>query len=192
MDDPDFFRIGPRTIVSGYFQSLFYLTPRDDEILSELDLSAAASPPALELVQTIRRGNYVSVHVRRGDYLNLPRFHHIDYACYAAAAMEFVRRRVGCGATFLIFSNDIQWCKTERTFARNCEFIEANRFSDNPAVDLLLMSACRHHIVANSTYSWWAAWARLDDESICVLPKMWVADRTTEDMGLVYPKWVSL
>jgi hypothetical protein len=195
VEDENFFRIKPRTIVSGYFQSLYYLLPRDEEIMAEVSLWKAAPPAAAQRARAIADGGFVSVHVRRGDAVwrqgeTLPLWQP-DYLSYVGAAMDLIRRKIG-RCTFLVFSDDIAWCKQEKVFGRDCEFLETNQYGDNPAIDLLLMSVCSHHIVANSSYSWWAAWAAANDDKICVLPKKWTERDTTEALGLVHPDWITL
>lgn len=196
-NDSRFFAIGPRTIVSGYFQSLFYLLPRDDEILAELSLWQVATTEIKERARAIADETTVSVHVRRSDAVRRPGesdalpVWQSSHLAYFEAAMNLVRKKT-TNPTFLIFSDDIDWCKQAGIFGKDCEFVEADRFGDNPAIDLLLMSNCRHHIVTNSTYSWWAAWATLDDGKICVLPKAWTPNHATAELGLVCRNWITL
>lgn len=194
-EDPRFFRIRPQTIVQGYFQSLFYLVPRDEEILSEVDPRRIAPKEAREFARTIEGGRYVSVHVRRGDYVSDPAlspvFGRLDYASYLGAAMALMRKKAG-RASFLVFSDDIEWCKGSGIFGRDSEFVQTDSFGPNPAIDLLFMAVCRHHIIANSSYSWWAAWAYLNEEKICILPKEWTADRSTQSLGLSCRHWFCL
>ena len=195
--DKQFFAIQPRTIVSGFFQSLFYLLPRDDEILSEVSLWHVASSDAAEFAKSIARQTSISVHVRRGDTVwiidetgAVPVWQ-ASHLAYFEAAMNLMRKKVS-QPTFLIFSDDIQWCKQSGLFAKDCEFIEPNRFGNNPAIDLLFMSSCKHHIISNSTYSWWAAWAALEDDKICILPNNWTSKHKTRELGLVYKNWITL
>jgi hypothetical protein len=195
--DSGFFAIGPRTIVSGFFQSLFYLLPRDDEILAEVDFAHAAPAQAIARARSIASDGFVSVHVRRGDAVwrrgesdTLPVWQD-DYLSYVEAAMDLIRGK-SARPTFLIFSDDIEWCKRTAAFGRDCEFLETNQFGDNPAIDLLLMSACRHHVLANSSYSWWAAWAAPADDGMCVVPRKWTQRDTTEALRLVSPGWIVL
>jgi Glycosyl transferase family 11 len=195
--DEQFFAIQSWTKVSGFFQSLFYLLPRDEEILSELSLWHVASPDAAAFARSIGRQTSISVHVRRGDYVwgtddygTVPVWQS-SHRAYFEAAMDLMRKRVA-QPTFLIFSDDIQWCKQSGLFKKDCEFIQPDQFGNNPAIDLLFMSSCKHHIVTNSTYSWWAAWAALADEKICILPNKWTSKHTTRELGLVYENWITL
>lgn len=196
-DDDRFFSIQPWTVVSGYFQSLFYLQPRDEEILAELSPWQLATAEIEDYVQSIASRTCVSVHVRRGDAVSLQGVSDIlpvwqaSHLAYYDNAMDLMRRKLG-HPTFLVFSDDIEWCKQSGIFRRDSEFVETDRFGDNPAIDLLLMSSCSHHIIANSTYSWWAAWAALNNEKICVLPEKWTPKDKTAALGLVYRNWITL
>jgi hypothetical protein len=193
--DSRFFAIEPWTIISGYFQSLFYLMPRDEEILEELSFSSLATAEIGDYARAISRETSVSVHVRRGDALTnhgdrLP-YWQDDHVCYFENAMRLMRSKVA-RPTFFIFSDDIEWCRQAPIFRTDCEFVRPNQFGENPAIDLLIMSNCRHHIVTNSTYSWWAAWITIDDDKICILPNKWTPSDTTAKLGLVHPNWITL
>jgi Glycosyl transferase family 11 len=193
--DSRFFAIEPWTIVSGYFQSLFYLMPRDEEILDELSFWSLATPKIKDFAASLARETSVSVHVRRGDAVinygdRLPVWQagHVDYF---ENAMRLMRSRIA-RPKFYIFSDDIAWCRQTPIFGNDCEFVTPNQFGDHPAIDLLIMSHCRHHIVTNSSYSWWAAWMTLDDDKICILPSKWTPNDTTAGLGLVYRNWITL
>jgi hypothetical protein len=194
-NDSAFFAVRPWTVVSGYFQSLFYLLPRDDEILDELSLWSVATPQIKACARALGLQTSVSVHVRRGDAL----VNHADrlpdwqpgHVAYFENAMRLMRQKL-TRPTFFIFSDDIEWCKQAPMFRTDCEFVATNWFGDNPAMDLLLMSNCRHHIVTNSSYSWWAAWLALDDDKVCILPVQWTPKDATAELGLVYRNWITL
>src|SRR5258708_17462179 len=125
--DHRFFQIADRTIVSGYCQSLFYLVPRDEEILAELSLWHAATPEATAFARSIAGDKYVSLHIRRGDAVSHPEFGHLDSACYAGAATDLVRNKLD-RPRFLVVSDDIEWCKHSGAFSADCEVIAPNRF----------------------------------------------------------------
>lgn len=91
--------------------------------------------------------DYVSIHVRRGDYVGNSFYVDLSLTDYYQKAMaEFPERK------FLVFSNDIDWCKKQEIF-KGCDFYHKGELED-----FNLMSKCNGHILANSTYSWWAAW----------------------------------
>lgn len=89
----------------------------------------------------------VAIHVRRGDYVNNPFYVDLYLTDYYERAMEMFP-----DAEFLVFSDDIEWCKQQPIFSE-CEFAHGTELED-----LNLMAACRGIIMANSSFSWWAAY----------------------------------
>lgn len=139
-------------------------------------------PEQLQLLSQIQSCEAVSVHIRRGDYLsvqNQAMFGGIcDDAYYDRAIAEMKRRLPG--AVFFFFSNDTDWVK-ERYRGENCVVAEGNG-EDAGFRDLFLMSQCRHHIMANSSFSWWGAWLDENPDQIVIAPKKWFNDRECRDI----------
>ena len=126
----------------------------------------------------------VSVHVRRGDYFWHPGTQRILPEYYVRRAMDQFPDH-----QFLIFSNDMDWCR--ETFKdRDCLYSEGN----SAIADMALMSACPHNIIANSTFSWWAAWLNPNPEKRVIAPATWfgadVADRERQEF--IPSSWVRL
>lgn len=106
----------------------------------------------------------VAIHVRRGDYVHNPFYVDLwDNGYYERAMMEFP------DSDFLVFSDDIEWCKRQPLFA-GCEFSEGKTELE----DMSLMSSCKGIIMANSSYSWWGAY--LSNAKV-IAPKEWYSDR---------------
>lgn len=108
--------------------------------------------------------NYVSLHVRRGDYVSLPNYHPLQTIEYYKNAID----RIGNNDGLLIFSDDILWCKENFKF-ENMNFIEG--YSD--VENIWMMSMCKHNIIANSSFSWWGAWLNDNENKIVITPKNW-------------------
>lgn len=98
--------------------------------------------------QGIDKLDYVAIHVRRGDYVNNPFYVDLFKTDYYEKAMELFPND-----TFLVFSDDINWCKQQDIF-QHCIFSEGN----DEVTDMNLMASCKAVITANSSYSWWAGW----------------------------------
>jgi len=111
------------------------------------------------------------VHVRRGDYLEHPEIGVLDLSYYQQAYDFFKSKMVQ--PVFYIFSNDQAWCKQKFQFMENAVYIEN---TESEIDDFVLTSQCLHNIVANSSFSWWAAWLNSNKEKIVVAPKNWRAD----------------
>jgi hypothetical protein len=115
----------------------------------------------------------VSIHVRRGDYVDNPVLYLLPLEYYRQAMAMFPQER------FLVFSDDIDWCTEQRIFRQdNCEFVYETAQSpfdrrEGAVADLNRMAACKHNIVANSCFSWWAAWLNPNPDKRVVSPKIW-------------------
>jgi len=121
------------------------------------------------------RQGVVSVHVRRGDYLEPGRpFVDLWKTDYYQKAMALFRDK-----TFAVFSDDIEWCKKQILFTSKgarCTFVE---FDGPPEKHMNLMASCEHNIIANSCFSWWAAWLNPNPDKIVVAPRLWTYDHYT-------------
>lgn len=124
------------------------------------------------LAEQMTQDASVAVHVRHGDYLQLDDMYIIQNIQYYLDAMKYIEKRIEL-PQYYIFSDDIDWCRNEFTGIDNMHFITGN----STVEDYWLMLKCRHHIIANSTFSWWPAWLSIDDKSsINIAPKYWFRD----------------
>ena len=148
----------------GYFQSEKYFKHVEGEIRSDFRFNDDVVDICTEFIEEIvRSDNVISLHVRRGDYLNLQSYHPTPpMAYYEKALEEFPNVPV------IIFSDDIEWCVTQPLFEPDRFFISQ---ANLPEYDMCLMSKCSHHIIANSSFSWWGAW--LADSANVIAPKVW-------------------
>jgi hypothetical protein len=157
--------------VMGYFQSPWYFQDIEDSLRREIDPSGALlkSPPA-SLVDQLSKSGSIAVHVRRGDFIGSSVFQVCDDSYYRKAMARMQLRVPNCH--FYIFSDDTEWC---------CEHFRGDDFTVvslperliDPLLDLHLMSLANHHIIANSTYSWWAAWIGKKATQIVICPTRW-------------------
>ena len=120
--------------------------------------------------EKIREITSVSVHVRRGDYItnktNIPKFIGLNYY---VNSINKIKKSVP-KPVFLVFSDDIPWCKQNlNSLMDNVCYIDHNKGKDSYK-DLLLMSACKHNIIANSTFSLWGSWLNKNFNKIILKP----------------------
>jgi Glycosyl transferase family 11 len=156
----------------GFFQSERYFIKYRQDLL---DLFTPQSQVIDRLKSkygfVLERPN-CAIHVRRGDYLNRTQYNPICDLEYYQTAIDLFDR----DTTFLVFSDDIQWCKQTFTSDR---FIlsEHNSVAGYPPsseeIDLYLMSMCQHQIIANSTFSWWGSWLNQNPHKTIVAPQIW-------------------
>jgi len=164
--DENMFHVNDNSDLAGNFQTERYFNEYRDEILIDFTFNKEISDKALEICNNLKQQNkqLVSLHVRRGDYVNLQNYHPLcDIEYYKNAVNNFENVKVVC------FSDDIEWCKKEFGFIEDIFFSETN----NPYVDLCLMSLCDHNIIANSSYSWWGAWLNKNSDKKIIAPKKW-------------------
>jgi glycosyl transferase family 11 len=133
----------------------------------------------------------VCVHVRRQDYLTVSTFGFVGREYYQRAAMTMADHVAD--AHFFIFSDDIPWCKANLSLDQPHSFVEHNgRADDSTYTDLSLMTLCRHFIIANSSFSWWAAWLGADPRKIVMAPKDWFRDIPSDSRDITPESWLRL
>lgn len=157
--------------LDGYWQNEQYFLTIRETLLKELSPKVPLSSQAQIHLSRIQNTNTVSIHVRRGDYLNHPEIGVLDVDYYKKA-VEYIKSNVET-PVFFVFSNDLAWCKQNFGFIDNPIYIENTQSEID---DLMLMSQCQHNIVANSSFSWWAAWLNQNPSKIVVAPKKWRQD----------------
>ena len=161
--DKKVFRTEDHTDFKGYFQTEKYFEHCLDKVREIFIFKEEIRDRANQWIESYKQHNLVSLHVRRTDYVHLPNHHPLctlDY--YKAAIAEFP------DAHFIIFSDDIEWCK-ENLQIENATFADTG----SDYVDLCVMSMCNHHIIANSSYSWWGAWLNSSETKRVIAPKIW-------------------
>lgn len=177
--------------LDGYFQSYKYFDSIRQELLASFVLKNGLSGEVLKMKHAIETsGESVAVHVRRGDYVSsYQNWHGLCSVEYYQKAFSLIKKEHPHVVVF-VFSDDIEWAKVHLTFDSSVIFVSQPHFS--PAEELFLMSLCKHHIIANSTFSWWAAWLNKNDKKIVVTPRRWLAvsDINTDD--LLPPDWIKI
>lgn len=155
----------------GFWQSAFYF-PKDMSFLESMLRMIELKDTDTKLLERIRRENSVSIHVRRGDYVDNAMHGNISTKAYFQNAVAYVQSQL-LDATYYVFSDDINWCKEELDFdrAKVC-YVEGNE----SYVDLLLMSNCKHNIISNSSFSWWAKTLNKNETKIITVPPRWFND----------------
>lgn len=160
------------SLLIGFFQSPRHFPNIETSLREELNLSTIILPAnSLRFEEILRSRPTASIHVRRGDYLKIGNTQCLTEN-YHARAIENLRRQFN-GIRFCVFSDDIPWC---RTHFQGSEFLFCNfpELSSDSLHDLRLMAACHHHIIVNSSYSWWGAWLNPAESKQVIAPAMWM------------------
>lgn len=175
--------------LSGYWQSYKYFNAIFDKIRQEFSVINDPDEQNQELIQKILSEESVAIHFRRGDYVTNPNIR----TCtpdYYAQAIELINKRSE-RPHYFIFSDDPDWVKNNFNFTGKRTYINHNG-SEKDYEDLRLMSFCKHHIIANSTFSWWGAWLSDYKDKIIISPKNWFYDRPNNLDDLIPQNWIQL
>lgn len=180
----------PRCYLKGYWQSERYFRKHAEKLRADFRFRSALAGQGAVLADKIRGCNAVSLHVRRGDYVSdhaTAATHGLCPLDYYQAAARHVLSRVN-NPIFFVFSDDMQWVRRHLTLPAPMEYIDHNQQAYD---EMHLMSLCKHHVIANSSFSWWGAWLNPNPDRIVVAPSQWFAvARNTQD--LLPAAWVTL
>jgi len=193
-----FLKIGPDAYLDGYWQTPLYFADIADTIRKDFTVTDAPTGENAETISQVHSTTAVSVHVRRGDQVQQGP----DWAEYGNSLPERYHERAAThiqdrveNPTFFVFSDDSEWAKNNIDFDYPTEYVTQND-SSSDYEDIRLMHNCDHHIIANSTFSWWGAWLNDSNNKIVVAPSPWkrfgYPDGIVEDWDLYPQEWTVL
>lgn len=159
----------------GYWQHEEYFYGVKEAIWKAFSFPEMTDKRNTEIMQRLQTTNGVSLHIRRGDYINHPFFRGICDLDYYKRAICYMEKRVA-PQLYCIFSNDIGWCENnlhELLSGKEVIYVDWNNGMESYA-DMQLMSLCQHNIIANSSFSWWGAWLNRNPRKIVVSPQKWM------------------
>ena len=182
--------------LTGYWQNEKYFADIRDEILSAFSFkSSDIDNHNKEYADNMHKGQSVSFHVRRGDYLDPKNQKVYGGICtteyYQSAAKNKVEK-----PSFYVFSDDLSWVRDNIDIlmgdvaeSNEVTYVDCNS-GEKTFLDIYLMSQCKHHIIANSSFSWWGAWLGTNEDKIVVSPSRWFANHETTDV--ICDSWVRI
>jgi hypothetical protein len=169
--------------LQGYFQSEKYFVHIKEEIKGDFQFKDEIFVPCEQMISGVV--NPISLHVRRTDYIANPNHTSLSIDYYKKALTEF-----SSDSTIIVFSDDPSWCKEQEIFSDDRFLISEN---NSNYIDLCLMTLCRGHIIANSSFSWWGAW--LSDSDKVVAPSGWFTGSSNEHLDtkdLIPNNWIQI
>lgn len=174
----------------GYWQSEKYFKIVDFDLSFDFVFKRQLDGINYDLARSMSTCESVGLHVRRGDYVsnvNALAVHGVCSLDYYRRAIRYVSERLE-NPCFFVFSDDMDWVVENLKIDSPCYYVGFNR-AENSYVDMQLMSLCRHNVIANSSFSWWAAWLNRNPEKIVVAPSKWFADGRSA-VDLVPSSWI--
>ena len=190
--DPAFESLGPQTSLFGYFQSERYFASIAEPLrdwMSPREPFGEAAASVLARIEASRLP--VSVHVRRGDYLKpgAVEFHGILGEPYYRQALGRLEGAIGQDPELFVFSDDPAAAEQVLNFVPKSRLVHVCGDPERPWEDMALMARCRHHVIANSSFSWWGAWLNRAPDKVVVAPRAWFAphELSKRNTGDLYP-----
>lgn len=179
--------------LEGYWQSERYFEDVADIIRNDLLIITTPSQENRNHLASISAAPAVSLHVRRGDYL-LPEHRGLFATCsqdYYIKALELIASKMADDPVVYVFSDDPEWARDNLALPFEKRVMGHNG-RDADYEDMRLMSACRHHVIANSTFSWWGAWLNPSPDKIVVAPETWFIDLAASNPDIIPDSWTKL
>jgi Glycosyl transferase family 11 len=198
--DPALMAAQPPAYVVGYWQSERYFADAADQIRRDFTPREPLEPENAAVADVISHSTAVSLHVRRGDYVSDAKTQAVHGVCgldYYARAMALVEAQLrgpgagkhAAGPHYIVFSDDPDWTRANLTSTHPMSFVTCNP-PNRGYRDIQLMSLCQHHIIANSSFSWWGAWLNGRPDKLVVAPRQWFASGGKDARDLVPVGWV--
>jgi hypothetical protein len=195
--DPQVLQLSGKTYLDGYFQNENYFADIESIIRERFrfPISIDELPEHTKtLAARIRTMDSVCIHVRRGDYVSNPAAFEFHGTCgpeYYATSAAWVAGKI-VAPTFFIFSDDLEWCRANLQLPD--AFIFVGPEYDGPKFfhKFWLMSQCKHFVISNSSFGWWAAWLATNAGKLVARPSAWFKSPDVRDVDICPPSWMRI
>ena len=191
--DPNILKMSDNSYMEGYWGSEKYFKDIEDIIRKDFTFKDKPDEVNQQMIIRIRNCDSVSIHIRRGDYVNdkkTNQFHGVCGLDYYFRAIALVVKKIR-SPHFFIFSDDPQWAKQNLHLKFPCVYVDHN-IGKKDYEDMRLMSYCQHNIIANSSFSWWGAWLNKNKDKIVIAPKKWFQDPSINTKDLIPSSWAKI
>ncbi|MEX2006656.1 MAG: alpha-1,2-fucosyltransferase [Candidatus Saccharimonadales bacterium] len=179
------------TYLDGFWQNEKYFTDIRRTLFDDFTFKSKPDSKNKQLLEAITNSNAVSLHIRRGDYARnqaTKDFHGLMGSDYYNKAVEIMAKKTK-NPRFFIFSDEPDWTKKNIKIKYPATYVSGNKAGFE---DMRLMVNCRHHITANSSFSWWGAWLNPSKDKIVIAPRRWFLDPSMSKAEIIPEKWIKL
>lgn len=169
-------------IFIGNFESALYFDENEKKIKEMFTSKFDLLDKNKKFLNKIEKSNSICITIRRGDFISNSEFKKVHYVCdsnYFYRAIEYIKNNIS-NPTFVVFSDDIEWVKNNMDFGADVIYEDG---SDPIWEKVRLMSACKHFIISNSTFSWWVQYLSKNKKKIVIAPKKWKNISYKKDTG---------
>jgi len=193
--DPEFMKLSNNSYLIGYWQNVKYFAGSEEIVKQDFMFKNLPNQSNTALLSKIMNCESVAIHIRRGDFKNLPVLGTTDKEYYLRAINYLVKKL--SKPVLFFFSDEMKWVKENFNTISSANFIyysDINTSSGSEADDLRLMSNCKHNIIGNSTFGWWGAWLNSNPDKIIIAPEKLFADPAIDNQlqGMIPDNWVRL
>lgn len=190
--DPSLLMLPDNVYLEGYWQTERYFTEISNIIRKEFTVNTPLTGKNQELSDEIRAVNAVAMHIRRGDYVTNEKISAKHCVCdleYYLRAEDRIAQAVE-DPCFYLFSDDPEWVADNLKLNHPVRYVSNN--ISLACEDLRLMSLCKYHVIANSSFSWWGAWLSVSPDKLVIAPVRWFNDPSINTGDLIPRNWVRL
>lgn len=191
--DPDVLNVSSNTYVHGFYQCEKYFKDCEEQIRKDFGFKVEPDEINKATIEKIQSTDSISLHIRRGDYVQKKRFQQKYSTCsldYYKRGVEYITKTVE-NPTLFIFSDDKEWVKENLKLPYETIFVDNNSGAKSYE-DLRLMSLCKHNIMANSSFSWWGAWLNKNPQKVVIAPQKWFNDENVVQTDVIPQTWIRL
>lgn len=190
--DTCFYKTGKNIYLKGNRQSEKYFLRHSEVIREALKFKGSVLEGVSDLGAECATTESVAIHIRRGDYLTdiatdvlglIPISHY-------QSALKVIGQKQRLDKVY-VFSDDIEWAKENLLLEYETTYVSGNHTS-NSIEDFYLISQCKHQIIANSSFSWWAAWLNPNPDKIVIAPKKWFNNAPYDTRDLIPESWLKM
>jgi hypothetical protein len=187
---PDILNSPDNIYLSGYWQTEKYFKEIETILRADFSFKNAIGENTKELVKKINGCNAVCLHVRRGDFVTNPT-HGTPGIDYYTSAEIIILQKI-TNPVFFIFSDEIDWCKENIHLSSDTHYV-GDEFTGEKCRDYFeLMTLCKHFIIPNSSFGWWAAWLSNNNNKVVIAPRIWFKNSSWNTIDLIPDTWIKI